>query len=124
MKKITLFILTITLFMSGATPILQGAPIKNYPKMLTQPDGTQVKVLISGDEYYHWVTDTLGYTLLKNKQGWIVYANLVNDELVLTEYNAYSIDPQTIGLNPNLNISSEKYVQKRNSMLQQVPQQS
>jgi hypothetical protein len=69
--------------------VLQAVPIKNYPKILTQPDGTQVKVLLSGDEYYNWVTDTLGYTLLKNQQGWIVYADLMNDELISTEYNVY-----------------------------------
>ncbi|MDR1345779.1 MAG: M6 family metalloprotease domain-containing protein, partial [Bacteroidales bacterium] len=99
---------------------LQASRIENMPATLKQPDGSQIACLLSGDEYYNWVSDTNGYTLLKNAQGWIVYAALADGALVPTEYLAYSIDPRTVGLVPYLNISAEKRTQIRANFINQT----
>lgn len=48
---------------------------------VTQPDGTTVTIMLHGDEWHHFTTTDDGYTLEKNKQGYYVYAQKVDDEL-------------------------------------------
>jgi len=45
-------------------------------EVLSQPDGSKVKVKIYGDSFYQRVESIDGYTLIVNKKGWICYALL------------------------------------------------
>ncbi len=56
---------------------LYTAPYEGEEFELLQPDGTYVKVLVYGDEYYQRVESIDGYTLIRDeKTGWICYAKL------------------------------------------------
>lgn len=56
---------------------------------VTQPDGTTVTIMLHGDEWHHFTTTDDGYTLEKNKQGYYVYAQEVDDELRATDIIAH-----------------------------------
>ncbi|MDR2868617.1 MAG: hypothetical protein LBV46_03650, partial [Bacteroidales bacterium] len=110
MKKVALFVVAICLH----TTVLWAAPIENYPITLEQPDGTTVACFLSGDEYYNWVHDAQGYTLIRDAAtGWIVYARLENDKLVSSGYVVGSIEPASLGLQPRTIVSAAKRTQLR-----------
>ena len=49
--------------------------VDNEPFDLEQPDGSILKVFVTGDEYYRRVYDADGYTLLQHpRNGFAVYA--------------------------------------------------
>jgi M6 family metalloprotease-like protein len=96
---------------------------KNYPITVTQPDGAVVQCFTTGDEFYRWVHDADGFTMIQDPQtGVVVYAKLENDELVSTGYRVGSVDPATVGLTPWLNISAEKRMQIRSDFLKNIPE--
>ena len=39
-----------------------------------QPDGTTLNIRLHGDEYLHYCTTADGYTIIRNAQGYYVYA--------------------------------------------------
>lgn len=57
-----------------------AAPYINQKHELIQPDGSKVQVKITGDEYFQQVESLDGYTLCRDKNGWICYAKLNADE--------------------------------------------
>ncbi|MDR1543033.1 MAG: PKD domain-containing protein [Prevotellaceae bacterium] len=104
MKK--LFIFLSVLFL---TANLNAAYVENYPVEIKQPDGTTVQLFATGDEYHHRIHDKEGYTLLCHpKTGWIVYAVLQDGELVPTDFLYGKINPHSVNIIPNLDISAEK----------------
>jgi hypothetical protein len=63
-----------------------GAYLVDVPYTYTQPDGTTVECLVTGDEYYHWVHDSDGFVILRDEVGFLVYADKVDGKLVPTPY--------------------------------------
>ena len=62
-----------------------AAPLFNQPVEVTQPDGTRLALLASGDEYYNWAHDAQGFTVVQDSgSGWWVYADRVVGRLVPT----------------------------------------
>ncbi|WP_163271091.1 M6 family metalloprotease domain-containing protein [Dysgonomonas sp. 511] len=99
---------------------VHAAWIENYPVKVTQPDGTVLNLFVTGDEYHNRVHDADGFTLLRNPEGWVVYATLRDGELVPTDIVYVQTngmrrtkDAQDFGIDPNINISAEKWVQLR-----------
>ena len=43
------------------TQIAHAAPLINVPVTVTQPDGEELHIFASGDEYYNWLHDAQGY---------------------------------------------------------------
>jgi M6 family metalloprotease-like protein len=94
----------------------------SFPVTVTQPDGAVVHCFTSGDEYYNWVHDADGYTLIRDeKSGYVVYAQLVNDELVSTSYIVGSVDPASLNLTPWTNVSAKTRTQLRSDFLSKIP---
>ena len=61
--------------------------IDNVPITLTQPDGTVFNCYSSGDQYYHWVHDIDGYSIIQNEiDGYYYYALQENGEIVPSIY--------------------------------------
>ncbi|MDR1089951.1 MAG: PKD domain-containing protein [Prevotella sp.] len=93
-----------------------AAWITNYPVEVKQPDGTVLNLFATGDEYHHRVHDAAGYTLLRNSEGWVVYATLKDGELVPTDIvyvqttdgAKITKKAQDLGIEPNIDISAEK----------------
>lgn len=114
--------ISIGLFLFSFCITLHAIYVENHPITVKQPDGTDVHCFASGDEFYNWVHDANGYTLIRDPQtGIIVYAKLENDELISTGYRVASIDPATIGLQPRTIISVQKRQQLRTNFLKNIP---
>jgi len=56
-----------------------AAPHSGEEFELSQPDGSTVPVLVWGDEFHQDVESLDGYTLVRDKDGWICYAELSAD---------------------------------------------
>lgn len=54
--------------------VARAVPMCPDPVTVTQPDGTTLTLVGHGDEYYHFVTTTDGYTVVQNSDGYYVYA--------------------------------------------------
>ncbi|MDR2511005.1 MAG: T9SS type A sorting domain-containing protein [Bacteroidales bacterium] len=107
MKKILALLLTSMFLLFGN---IFAVNVENLVHYLTQPDGTVIKVFISGDEYNRRVCDENGYTITQNKNtGYWVYANVENDAFVPTSYVVGRDNPvNQCALTPNQDISPEK----------------
>jgi M6 family metalloprotease-like protein len=103
------------------TQSAHAAPIDKFPVTVTQPDGTILHLFVSGDEYYNWLHDENGYTIIQDPvTGYYVYANLVNGELVPTPFVVGKADLSLTGLSPYLNISPEQKEASRRESLEQL----
>lgn len=118
MKKIYYFIL---LWLCTVIPC-QAAYFKNVPRQLLQPDGETLYCFVSGDEFYNWLHDENGYTIiLDSLTGFYVYAAMSDGQLVSTPYIAGKTDPAGKGLQPYLIISPEERNLRRREFLEMVP---
>ncbi|MBR6334323.1 MAG: M6 family metalloprotease domain-containing protein [Bacteroidales bacterium] len=115
-KKIRFWLFA--LFMIGCFSV-QAAYFSFVPRILKQPDGEQVHCFASGDEFYNWLHDAEGYTIIQNTHtGYFVYATLEKGQLVPTAWLPGHDNPASKGnLRPWLKISEKEYLQRRESML-------
>jgi M6 family metalloprotease-like protein len=114
----TFVVVLASLFLT--TKPAHAAPLDNFPVTVTQPDGTELNLFVSGDEFYNWLHDAQGYTIIQDPDtGYYVYADLVNGELVPTQYVVGKAEPATTGLRPYLNITPEKREEIRQEALEQ-----
>ena len=73
--------------------------IDNVPIVLEQPDGTTFNCFASGDQYYQWVHDINGYSIMQNK---------------LDGYLVNSINPEFVSIDKNIIIDRQDYLDRRN----------
>ena len=73
---ILVFVLIVSVFCDSAF----SAPVRGKVYNLRQPDGSKVAVKVWGDEFYQRVESLDGYTLIRDEDGWIRYAELSADE--------------------------------------------
>jgi len=100
---------------------VHAAPLNGVPVTVIQPDGAQVHIFVSGDEYYNWLHDAAGYTIIQDPvSGFYVYADLINNTLIPTQLVAGRADPSAGGLRPNLNITPEQKTNIRQSFMEQT----
>jgi M6 family metalloprotease-like protein len=94
---------------------LSAAWLENIPATLEQPDGTYVDVFYSGDEFHNWIHDTDNYTIVRDSEtDFLCWAQLSDDGfLVSTGLPIHLNTPQSLRLEPNINISEERYIEKR-----------
>ena len=98
----------------GAFQWAFAAPLKNIPVRLTQPDGEVVECFASGDEFYNYLHDANGFTIVKGEGGYYCYAMHDNQgEVVASTYRVNSVDPASVGLLPYVKISEKAYMQRR-----------
>ena len=109
MKKL-LFLLLACFCIANA----QAAYLRNIPMTVTQPDGTVLQCFASGDEYFNYLHDENGFTIMKHPQtGYYVYAVKRDGKLVATNYVAGVYDPASKGLKPYALISPEEWMARR-----------
>ncbi|MDD2331012.1 MAG: M6 family metalloprotease domain-containing protein [Candidatus Cloacimonetes bacterium] len=100
-----LYICVILLLMASA---LIAAPLKNTPVNLTQPDGTQLNIFASGDEFHNWLHDAEGYTIIRDdKSGYYTYAVQAEDRIEPGTLIAGRDLPHSRNLVPGINIRGE-----------------
>ena len=77
--------------------LVEAAFLRNVPVHVRQPDGTVLSCLASGDEFYNWLHDKDGFTIVRNPAtGFLVYAEKVEGRLVPTEFIAGRTDIRTL----------------------------
>ena len=119
MKKTKL--LLILALVLGAFQWAFSAPLKNIPVRLTQPDGQVIECFASGDEFYNYVHDANGFTIVKGEGGYYCYAMRDSKgEVVASPYRVNSVDPASVGLQPYALISEKAYMQRRKEREQHI----
>lgn len=99
--------------------VIFASAVKNMPTKITQPDGQTINCFVTGDEYHHWLHDKDGYTIIKDKtSGNYVWAMKDGDNLIASKYVVGKTDPNTLGVEKWLNISSQKILKKRMEEIQ------
>lgn len=90
------------------------ALIENAPIMVVQPDGRKLDLFASGDEFFNRIHDIEGYTIMIDPvDGFYVYAGKEDGRLVPTRYIAGESDPGQLGIEKNLTISREEYLERK-----------
>lgn len=93
---------------------VNAAYLKDIPMTVTQPDGTVLHCFASGDEFFNYLHDANGYTIIKHpKTGYYVYAEKRDGKLVATEFVAGRQNPESKGLQPYALISPEEWMARR-----------
>jgi M6 family metalloprotease-like protein len=109
MKKITLIALWLLL-----SRMIFAAYVENVPQTITQPNGRIIHCLGSGDEYYHWLHDANGYTIVMNpKDGYFYYGIRSGEEVIPSGYIAGTVNPAKVGLEKEAKISEQLYARRR-----------
>jgi M6 family metalloprotease-like protein len=91
-----------------------AAYLRNVPQKITQPDGTIIHCFASGDEFHNWLHDSAGFTIILHKEtGYYVYAALSGEELISSEFVVGTVNPLVVGLQPDVNISAQAWIDKR-----------
>ncbi len=101
MKLIRTLILTGLL---GLIALLGAAPLSMTPVQVTQPDGTELNIFASGDEFHNWLHDADRYTIVQNDAGYYVYAQQDGDALAPTELMVGVDNPAQFRLTPGINL--------------------
>jgi len=97
---------------------VQASYLKNIPQRLVQPNGKVLQMYATGDEYYHWLHNEDGYTIVQNPQtGYFCYAILKGEELTASTFIVGEISPASVGLTPRINISGKKMEKIREKFL-------
>ncbi len=116
--KVFLIILLLTLIYS-----LQAAYFSSLETTVEQPDGTQLHLFASGDEFYNWLHDAAGFTIIQSEtDGFYYYAQRSGEILVPSIHKALSIDPKAAGIEPGLKFS-DSYIRNRIEMMS-IPQRN
>ena len=109
MKKTILLLMACFCFLG-----VHAAYLRDVPMTLTQPDGTVLHCYASGDEYFNYLHDENGYTIMQHPQtGFYVYADKRDGKLIATEFVAGKVDPASKNLQPYNLISPEEWMARR-----------
>lgn len=104
---------TLTLLLFFLMPLwLFAAYQENLPQRVVQPDGSTLELLASGDEFFSYLHDANGYTIIQGEDGYYYYATRDNEKVVASAYRVDHFDPAVLGLEKRVRISPELY-QKR-----------
>mgnify|MGYP000856635815 FL=1 len=110
MKK---FLLALFLLIAGVS---YSAYLNFEPVTVTQPNGAVLNIYASGDEFYNWLHDKDGYTIIQNvTTGYYCYAVQDGNKLTASVYVAGVSSPFLLGFKPWLMIpESEIYAKRKN----------
>ncbi|NVO19191.1 MAG: M6 family metalloprotease domain-containing protein [Bacteroidetes bacterium] len=115
-------LLSISVIILVSSP-LKAAWIDNQPLDIRQPDGRIIHCFVSGDEYYNWLHDADGYTIIQGSDGYFYYGIISGDDVVPSCWKAGLINPDVIGLARWSKISGDEY-QKRKALYGNRPGKS
>ncbi len=92
---------------------LKAANFSYNPLKLSQADGSEIHVFISGDEYYQWIHDSLGYTLLQADDGFYYYAVPDGESVKPGIYRYPLLTPEIYGIRKWVKISAGEYKRRK-----------
>lgn len=97
MKYFNISVLLILLLFLSSN--IQSSPLQFVPCELKQPDGTILYCFASGDEFFNWLHDKDGYTIVKNPiTNYWVYAKKYGKTISCTDYIPGKVNPFSMGL--------------------------
>ncbi|MBN1948313.1 MAG: M6 family metalloprotease domain-containing protein [Candidatus Cloacimonetes bacterium] len=97
-------IIALTLFLLSLN--LGAAYIENLDTVIRQPDGREIHCYASGDEFYNWLHDEQGFTIIQSwEDGYYYYAEQEGDFLRPSLCQVGETDPALYGLTPHSRIS-------------------
>lgn len=112
MKKIFLLLFFAALL---GLPKSHASYVKNHPYQVTQPDGTVINCFVSGDEYYNWLHDSEGFTIIQAADGYYYYGISDKGLVSPTQFKVNSVNPTMAGLKPWAKISKQEYQRRKDS---------
>lgn len=96
---------------------ISAAYVENIPQTVVQPNGDTLHCFASGDEYFHYLHDADGYTIVQDPAtGYFVYAVEQEGRLQPTAYVAGRVAPASVGLAPRARISAAEWQRRRARM--------
>ncbi|MBE0662634.1 MAG: M6 family metalloprotease domain-containing protein [Bacteroidales bacterium] len=113
--KLVTFTFLLSLILFIFTPSLQAAWFDRLPYSVTQPDGSTIDCYASGDEYFNWLHDEDGYTIIVGEDGFYYYGKVQGEFVVPTAYRVNSVDPAGIGLESWAKISNKEYLKRKDA---------
>jgi M6 family metalloprotease-like protein len=113
--RIRIFSLCLAFVFSVLGTGLYAAWFDAIPVSVTEADGTEISCFASGDEYFNWLHDANGFTMIAGEDGNYYYAELSGETLVAGAFRVGSIDPASEGLEPWLKIPKIAYLSKRDA---------
>lgn len=95
---------------------LNAAYVSFQPHTIEQPNGDVIHCYVSGDEYFNWLHDADGYTIIQGADGYFYYGKEKNGDVVPTAFIVNAVTPSQVGLTPWSRISPQKYQQRKDAM--------
>jgi len=103
--RITLLFVALTVVQFNAF----SAFLKNIPMVVVNPDGTKINCFASGDEYFNYLHDKPGYTIIQAKDGYYYFGVSEGDIVVPSQYRVTEGLPKSGKIRPGAVISSKEY---------------
>jgi len=110
-KRFILLLAFISIF-----TFVKAAYFERLPISITQPDGKTFECFVSGDEFFNWIHDQEGYTIIQASNGFYYYAEKNGDLLIPGRYLVNSVHPASVGISKWTKISKAEYRKRRNAM--------
>lgn len=111
--KIKGFLLALLLLAGSLSA--SAAYFRCLPYDAAQPDGSMIHCFVSGDEYFNWLHDQAGYTIIQGDDGYFYWGRTSGDIVAPTTWRADRTDPVQLGLEKWVKISQAKYEAKKAS---------
>ncbi len=114
MKKRLLLLLAAVLV---AFTFSNASVVRNQPYQVQQPDGTTIHCFVSGDEYFNWLHDANGFTIIQAADGYYYYGIRQDEVVVPSEFRVNQVDPEVVGLRKWAKVSRGEYERLRSQYL-------
>lgn len=110
MKKLLVtFFVMVTLMLSTTYAVY----VRFSPVTITQPDGSTINCFASGDEFFNWLHDADGYTIIQGNDGYYYYAIKENEVIKASTYRVGSHNPASKGISKWVIIDEKQYKARR-----------
>lgn len=111
MKKIFLLLLLVLCFALQQNIFADN--VQNQPYQIKQPNGEVINCFVSGDEYFNWLHDAEGFTIIQDTDGYYYYGKQQGEIVVPTGYRVNETNPELLGLRKWAKISKQEYDRRK-----------
>ena len=99
---------------------LHAAWVENMPVKVENPDGTTLELFVTGDEFFNFLHDKDGYTIIQADNGFFYYAQSSGDTLAPSPWRVGQAMPKTLPLEVRAGISEQEYQRRKDEMFKAV----
>jgi len=94
--------------------VLKASYVTSEPCQVKQPDGEVIDCFVSGDEFFNWLHDADGFTIIQAPDGYFYYGIVQGDLVVPTQHKVNTINPEQAGLRKWAKVSLQEYERRKN----------